>query len=307
MTFVELLVALAIAGIFLVSILFTFTQILRTSDESEAQVMANDQARAALLYITQDLAAVRRDSTTPVQEFLLVDGALSYGDGKDNDGDGLVDEELFDGLDNDGDWTLAQDRHAQIGTEYERPDFQGFPDLGDAAIDRDFRFGSDRLVLRIPPDPLGLDTRDERITYELGTYNGEDHVLLRTVVSYPGSPTERTITEPLAFNVLGFDVLAWNSNADSVDASGRNLPYWTSSWDASVNVFPFNKPFGAPDGVSPFEYPTSVLVAVTLYSGRFPFESLDWTPGEPIDALTLTTTLDLEIILKDLRYQVYIR
>ncbi len=306
-TLVELLVALAVASIFLVSILFSFTQILRTSEKAEAAVRANNSARSALLYVTRDLAAIRKDTSTPVQTFLLQDRTFAYGDGIDNDGDGIVDEEVYDGIDNDGDWQLADDRHAAIGTYRDRPDFVGFPDLGDAHVDEDCRFGNDRLVIRIPPDPLGGDTRNELITYELGTFENQDHVLMRTVVTNPGGLNSTTVSEPLAFGVLGLDVLAWNVNDDSYDGSGRHIPYWTASWDASQEVFPFNKPFGAPDGYAPFEFPAAVRVVVTVYSGRFDLTSIGWAPGAAVETLSLGTTVGLEVTLKDLKYQVFIR
>jgi len=306
-TIIEILVAMAIASVFLVSILFSFTQILRTSDESEALTRANNQARAALLYISRDLSAVRRDTTTPIQEFVLENRSFPYGDGIDNDRDNLVDEDPVNGADTDGDWDILDDRHGTIGAYRERPDFVGFPDLGDERVDEDPRFGNDRLILRIPPDPLGLDNRDERITYEIGTYEGQDHVLLRTVVSNPGTFNVTAVTEPLAFNVLGLDILAWNSNDDTLDATGRSIPYWSVQWNAAQNIFPFKKPFGAPDGYPPFEFPTSVRLLVHVYSGRVDFDALNWTPGQPIQTLALATTIDLEVTIKDLRYQVFIR
>jgi len=307
-TFVELLVALAISSVFLVSILFSFTQILKASDEAEAKVKANDQARAALLYISRDLSAVRRDTSTPVQSFVLENRSFAYGNGIDDDFDGSVDEEAFDAADDDGDWDVVDhDRHGTVGASRERPDFLGIPDLGDAQVDEDTRFGNDRLILRIPPDPLGADNRDDIVTYQLGSYEGQDHVLLRTLTTNPGQPGSTTVVEPLALNVMGLDILAWNSNDDSSDAVGRHFPYWTSQWNAALNVFPFNKPFDAPDGYSPFEFPTSIYLAITVYSGRFEFDDLQWSPGQPIETLTLTTAVDLEVTLKDLRYQVFIR
>lgn len=307
LTLVELLVAMAVAGVFFLSVLMAFSQILRAGEQAEAQVAANNQARAALLYLARDIEQTRRDTSTPMQFFLLENRTLSYGDGRDNDGDGVMDEEVMDGRDSDGDWTLNHDRHARIGSYRERPEFLGVPDLGDLKVDEDCKFGNDRLTLRIPPDPLGGDTRDEKVVYELGSYEGQDHVLLRTVITAPDSPNPASVTEPLAFNVLAFDVLVWNCNADAEDATGRPRPYWTSEWDARTRIFPFSKPFNAPDGVPPFEFPSSVRVQITVYSGRLELPMLSWTPGEPIETLTLTTTINLEAILKDLRYERFIR
>lgn len=307
LTIVELLVAMAVAGVFFVSVLMAFSQILRAGEQAEAQVAANNQARAALLYLARDIEQVRRDTSTPQQFLLLENRTFSYGDGRDNDGDGVVDEEVLDGRDNDGDWTLAHDRHARIGSYRERPEFLGIPDLGDLKVDEDCKFGNDRLTLRIPPDPLSGYTRNEKIIYEIGGYEGQDHVLLRTVITDPDTPSAVSITEPLAFNVLAFDVLVWNCNADSEDAAGRPRPYWTSEWDARMRIFPFSKPYNAPDGVPPFEFPASVRAQITVYSGRIDLPSLGWTPGEPIETLTMSTIINVEAILKDLRYERFIR
>ncbi len=322
LTLTELLVAIAIAGVFFTSVLVAFVQILKASEEAEAQVSAVNQARAALRYISDDLAAVRFDSSTPQQYFLLENRVFAYGDGRDNDFDGSVDEDPeYDGRDN-GDtpahrWNAARDdRHALIATFYERPDFVGYPDLGDANVDEDCLFGNDRLRLRIPPDPLSGDTRDELITYELGDYTLQGrtmrHTLLRTVVTQPGGSGESTITEPVAFNILGLDILAWNSNNDSTapDVFGnesRSIPYWTNHWDARVRIFPFTWPFSAPPGTFPFEFPTSAHVAVTVYSGRVELEELNWTGGQPVETITLSATTNIEPILNSLRYRRFLR
>jgi type II secretory pathway pseudopilin PulG len=307
LTFVELLVAMAVAGVFFLSVLMAFSQILRAGEQAEAQVAANNQARAALLYLARDIEQVRRDTSTPMQFFLLENRSFSYGDGRDNDGDGVVDEEIVDGRDNDGDWTINHDRHARLGPYRERPEFVGIPDLGDLKVDEDCKFGNDRLTLRIPPDPLGADTRNDKIVYQIGSYEGQEHVLLRTVITDPDDPNSESITEPLAFHVLAFDILVWNCNADAEDAAGRPFPYWTSEWDARTRIFPFSKPHNAPDGVPPFEFPASVRAQITIYSGRLPLPSIGWTPGEPIETLTMTTTINLEVTLKDLRYERFIR
>ncbi|GEM_PF-500681 len=322
LTLTEILVALAVASVFFLSALVGFTQILRASEEAEAEVGAANQARAVLRLATQDLAAVRRDTSTPQQYFLLENRTFAYGDGKDNDRDGLVDEDpQVDGRDGGDDaanrWSAARDdRHALINGIYERARFVGYPDLGDANIDEDCHFGNDRLTLRIPPDPLNLDTRDELITYEIGSYTLQghtmDHVLLRTLVTHPGQTDSTTTREPVAFNVLSFDVLAWNPNNDSTapDTSGgetRALPYWTTSWDARERIFPYSWPWNAPAGTPPLEFPASIYVSITVYSGRLDFDTLGWNPGDPVETLTLSTTVDLEPVLRDLRYERYLR
>lgn len=308
LTIVEVLVALAIASVFLVSVMTSFVQILRASEESEATSNAHEQARSALLYLSRDTSAVRRDASAPVQTLILEDRTFAYGDGIDNDNNGgAPDTMVFNGWDSANAWGPGDDRHATINGRRERPDFVLRPDLGDVRVGTDTKFGNDRLTLRIPPDPVSGDTRDELITYEIGSFDGEDHVLLRTVVTAPASASPSTVSEPVAFNVLGFDVLAWNPNADSIYPPATSIPFWTTSWNAAFKVFPLTKPFNAPDGTPPLEFPASLYFRVQVYSGRIPLANLNWTPGSPIETVSESTLTDLEVTLRDLRYERFLR
>lgn len=284
---IELMVAVAISLAFLGGVAMAFIQISKAADRAESQQDAIARARAAIERISIDVKQARINPNFPVQFFIGESVALTYGNGKDDDGDGAIDEEVIDGLDNDGDWTPADDRHAVVNGTAERQNWMGTPDLGDGSVDEDFRFNQDTLEFRIYPDPRIPTSRDEIVRYEIGTFDGEDNVLMRTLVRNPGDLTEETFSEPLAFQVLSLDFLYWNPN---VEVDG--VPYWVTTWDATTTLT-------GPDPRMP--YPIAVYISVTVYADTRPFET--YNAGEVVDTLTVNTVVNIEQMLKDTRWQ----
>ena len=112
LTLVELMVAMAIAAVLMVALVSTFVMILSASEYSERQLDASANARFALDSLSQDIKALETNQSRAF--FLLQDVPLAYGDLKDDDGDGVVDEEQADGRDDEG--TEFVDRHAQFAS-----------------------------------------------------------------------------------------------------------------------------------------------------------------------------------------------
>ena len=195
-TLLEYLVAAMISLIFLSSLVTVYIQIDKSAKISNARMEAYQNARAALDFLTNEIKDARPNF------FLLIDRNLPYGDRIDNDGDGRIDEELADGVDNDGDWISGRDdrdnRFSNGATEYG----YGIPDLGDDRVDEDVRYSRDELTFRVAsPIGVGFD-----INYRIELFQDENDVLLRTINSTP------PIISPIAFDVLSFNILAWNNN-----------------------------------------------------------------------------------------------
>src|SRR3989339_1755458 len=76
----------------------------------------------------EDIAYMRYNKDLAYELYTLFNGELIDGDGIDNDGDGLIDEELKDGVDNDGDGLIDED----IGDAFNKRDNDG-----DGLIDED--------------------------------------------------------------------------------------------------------------------------------------------------------------------------
>lgn len=291
MTLLELLVAAAIAMVFLGGVVAAFIQILRATNLTEAKLEAVNNARAALEMMAIDIKAARIDPRQPVQYFVGEDYVLSYGNGLDDDGDRVVDEEIFNGRDDDytgPDWNVTRDdRHAVVGGLFERQFYVNGPDLGDGHVDEDCRFDLDRLTFRIFPDPNNPLSRDVLITFEVGTFEGEEHVLLRRIVHNPSSPNRLVELAPIAFNVMSLHFLYWDPN--------RIPPDWTTVWNS----------FLAPRFVQPgIELPIAVFMAVTVYADTKPIEQ--YQAGDPIQTITLQTVVNIEQVLKDQRYQAHL-
>ena len=283
MTLLEILVALAVALAFLSGVIAAFIQILRVSDRSQAQVEAANNARAALEIIANDIKLASIDSRQKEQVFRGSFAPLTYGDGIDNDGDGVIDEEYFDADDNDIDWTILDDNHTNIEMIlFERPLYVAAPDPGDFHVNEDCVFNTDRLRFWIFP---GLLTeRNEIITYEIGSYEGEQNVLLRTVAYYQDRLFLEEITSPLAFNVLSLNFLYWDPN--------RPRPVWVVDWNGQeAATFPL-------PGI---EIPVAVYVNITVYSGSLPIEQVQ--PFNPIETVSLSTIVCIEQVLRDTRYR----
>lgn len=317
------MIALAISLVVIGAAASAFIQIIRASDEADAQMRAHSSARAAAFKIGEELRNLQLDTLIAYQQFFVIDRPLTYGDNIDNDGDGSVDEEIFDGFDDDGDWDLSDDRHAALVVSTERPDFEGVPDFGDTKVDEDVRFSADELSFIIPTGAANppLPSPRMRVTYSIGSFEGVEDVLLRTVVPDPSTDPAAgglgdTVVEPVIFDVVSFDVLAWNANSDSVGPDGP-APYWTSTWDArfkSLPLNPFDNNAGCPDGsmpatVPPFKLPASVLIRITVNAEREELAEIpNWeNRGQPLKTVTIHTVVNLESVTSSTNYDCYVR
>ncbi len=307
-TLVETIVALAITMIFIGGATAAFLRILRASDEAEASVRAYSAARSAVDLISRDLARLQLDTDPDFQQFLLIDRRLPFGDNIDHDGDGIADEEFFTGFDEDGDWEPEHDNHAEINGLFERPHYVDLPDHGDFQVDEDVRFSADEVVFIIPPGTLGPEAPRQRVTYRLGAFEGEGNVLLRITADDPPpiGPSIETV-EPVLFEVVSFDVLAWNAN-DDVESVNPGKPYWTAAWNAEEKTFPEVRPANAPFGVPPFKLPASFLVRVTVNAERQPLEEITGWPGpRQLRTVFLSTVVNVESVIQDSRYDLFVR
>jgi len=286
-TLVEMLVALAVALVFLGGVFAAFIQIVRASDRSERMIEAYENARAAVEAIADYVKVARIEPSRPFQYFQGVNIPTLAGDRVDNDRDGRIDEEQPNGLDDDGDFNPAvDDRHAAAGGIVERRLFAGVPDLGDGHVDEDCVFHRDRLSLAIFPDPHDPGSRDEITSFSIGTWEGENNVLLQAVLRNASSPTARLEIAPLAYGVLSVNFLYWDPN--------RSPPYWVEEWDATTSH------------PSPgIKLPAAVYISVTVYAGRIPLEQLG--PDEPIETVTASTVVDVEAVIHDPRYELLVR
>jgi len=309
-TLIELLVALTITIIFVGSVSVAFVQIIRSTDRANAEMRANSSARAAVDKIARDLRAIVLDSNPSYQQFVLRDNTLPYGNNVDEDNDGAADEDLIDGRDLDGDWTLADDYHATIGSQTERVDYVGAADLGDYHVDEDFPFSRDEVTFIQPGRIVGITIIPRRrVTYRIGTFDSENYVLLRDVEDNPPVATPGTIaSEPVVFEAVSLDMLAWNANDNAVSpVPGR--PYWQSSWDATSIAFPAVRPIGAPFGVPPFKLPAAMYISVTVSAEGVPLSEIGgWPTGSrPLKTVTLSTVVNIETTVQDSRYFFYVR
>ena len=280
---VEVLVALAVISIFLVGVFGAFIQILRASDRSERMIEAYQNARTAVETIAIYVKAARiQPGLTP--HFLGINRPTSSGDRVDNDKDGRVDEELVNGRDDDGDWVAARDdRHAQIGQLFERPRFVGVPDLGDGHVDEDCVFNFDQLAFTIFPDPGTAGSQIQVTSYSIGTWEGENNVLLQQAQRNfgPGGAPE---IAPLAYNVVSLNFLYWDANISQ--------PYWVTQWNAASPT---------PQPGPGLELPAAVYILVTVYAGQKPLDQVG--PTEPLETVSAGTVVDIESVIHDPRYE----
>lgn len=290
-TLIELLMAVAVASAFLLGVFAAFVQILRTSDRSERRIEAYENARAAVETIALYVKAARIEPSLLYQYFQGLNLPILTGlrgDRVDNDGDGRIDEEQPNGRDDDGDFVVARDdRHVRIGTIVERGLFVGQPDLGDDRVDEDVIFHHDQLSLAIFPDPSVLGSRNELTSFSIGTWEGENYVLLQQTLRDIGSGTAWPQVGPLAYNVLSLNFLYWDPN--------RSPPYWVEAWDAMTTA-------PQPDRI---ELPAAVHISVTVYAGRVPLDQLG--PNEPIETVTASTVVAVEAVIHDPRYELLVR
>lgn len=311
LTLVEIMVALAVSMILIAIVAAAFIQIIRSSDEAESVVRAHSSGRSGVEAIARDLRRLQLDADFSFQQLVLIDRPLTYGDNVDNDDDGSVDEEVFDGRDNDGDWTNASDRHATIGAFTERANFVGIPDYGDEHVDEDCRFSADELTFILPAGADGIGSPRKRVTYRLGSFDGEDHVLLRIVEEnptlIPGS--QPVVVEPLLFEVVSLDILAWNPN-DNTSSPVAGSGYWEESWNSAVMEYPAVEPLNAPDEtVPPFRLPASFLIRVTMSAERVPLSEIaGWPLGNrPLRVVSMTTVVNVEQTIENAVYDEYVR
>ncbi|MCL5271000.1 MAG: prepilin-type N-terminal cleavage/methylation domain-containing protein [bacterium] len=283
---VELLVAMAVATAFMAGVYTAYLQISRAQSSAEARLDALRNGRAALTTMGDELKGINTLGTDSLLQAL--DATLAFGDGRDEDSDGKVDEEVVDGLDDDGDITdpLVTDRHALLDFHYERPSFVGRIDLDDANVDVDARFGDDRITFNIYTNPPQPQSVVKTVSYQIGDFDGQSHVLLRSVVIEDASGNLlMSGPVPLAFGVLGLDLLYWNPNAP-VDQQG-----WVTAWDSG-----FSSTFEPPQ----LPLPASIYLRLTLYADRRPIES--YQPGAPVDTLILQTIVNIEETIGDARF-----
>ena len=286
-TLIELLVAITITGIFLAGVMEAFIYIIRSAEESEANLEAVTNARAALEIMSKEIKTARIDRRRPIQFFHGQSLDELYGDRVDNDQDGRLDEEIRDAQDDDGDYLIGiDDLHTNFnGGLYERQDLLNISDLGDRHIDEDCRFSRDSLEFITFPDPNNPGFQEKNIRYQITTYDGQPNVLVRHI-TYNPHDSDNTYEEedPIAFGVLSLSFLYWDPNRIPMN--------WVTSWDSLyAPMFPDPQ----------IELPVAVHIAVTVYAGIDPFE--EYQPGQKVDTITLETVVNIEQVLKDERYQ----
>ena len=267
-TLVELLVALAIASIFLTGVITAFVQILRASNISEVKVQAATNASTALRLMTKDIKKTSILNPQEIFQGTLVE--LGYGDNIDNDGDGKIDEETINGKDDDGDFV---DNHAKIGSLFERGEFVGIADLGDIGVDEDAKFRSDSLLFYVN------DTLTS-ISFEIGDFEGESNVLLKKTLK-----NDDLTTAPVAFEVLSLAFLYWDFYADPKT--------WIRAWNSE-------------DILEDIKLPATVFISISVYAGEIPFKEFikNYIPGQTkIDTITMQTVVNIEDVLKHTGYQ----
>lgn len=294
----ELLIAVAITLTFMSGVYMTYIQVLRTHDETERRLEAMRNGRAALTTLSSEIKALNRAANPGFDDILLIArrDALDHGDHIDNDRDGKFDEEIVNGLDDDATsgTVLANDRHALIGAVYERPLWVGKADLGDANVDEDIRFGHSFMTFRIFPSAPTPALVSKTITYAIANYDGQDNVLVRQTIIERSTGEPLVTVAPLAFGVLGFDVLYWNPNEAPANQ------YWVDRWDSSAadpadpaatESAPLQPPLGLP---------ATIYVRLTMMADRHGIEAL--AAQTAVQTLNLETMIDIEQTIGDARY-----
>lgn len=315
LTLIEALTAVTITLIFVGGVAAAFIQIVRAADEAEASVRAHSAARGAVDRIATDLRALQLDANRENRRLRLVNRPLAYGDNIDHDGSGSINPEHVDGRDTDGNWSPVDDRHAQIGPYFERPNFVGVPDLGDVSVDDNVRFSADEITW------LEAGTNGQTwVGYRLDTFDGEPHVLVRTIRQ--GNNPE--VVEPVVFDVVSLDILAWDANAEIRDFTNFEpiVPYWVEEWDSEILISDpdrfipgVNPPF-FPDGqpivqVEPFYIPPSFYIRVTVNAEPSPLRDIpssDWPQGNrSLRTVSVSTVVNVESVIQGQLYYDYIR
>lgn len=294
----ELLIAVAITLTFMSGIYMTYIQVLRTHDEAERRLESMRNGRAALTTLSTEFKALNRASNPGFDDILLIArrDVLDHGDRNDNDRDGAVDEEIVNGLDDDATsgTVMTNDRHALIGAVYERPMYVGHADLGDANVDEDIRFGHSFMTFRIFPATPSPELVSKTITYAIANYDGQNNVLVRQTIIERSAGEPLVTVAPLAFGVLGFDVLYWNPNEAPANQ------YWVDRWDSSA-ADPAHPSATQPATLQPpLGLPASIYVRLTMMADRHGAELL--AANRPVQTLNLETMIDIEQTIGDARY-----
>jgi hypothetical protein len=302
-SYIELLASLAIALLIVAGGISVLIQVMRDYEISQRRLEAVVHARGAL-----------RDMSFEIKKAAFYPAGAPYfsgvnvhtisGNRLDDDDDGATDEDDPDGREGPLEDNVFTDQHVTIGTKTERAAFVGVADLGDPGVDSDPVFDLDTLAYYAEPDAslVGkmqfvpqpgqggpVTTGIVRIEYRIGSFDGESNVLLRdmALVDTASGTTVTTATEPLAYNVLGLNLLYWDANLAT--------PYWMSFWDTSALPFPG-------PGI---ELPSSVYIEITVYSGLRPLDSLG--PTDPLETISLATMANIEAALADPRYATMVR
>ncbi len=305
LTLLELLVALTASLILVGGVATAFISVLRASDEAESIVRAHTSARSATQAIARDLRLLQLDSDPAYRQLILVDQPLASPDPR----------EEVDGLD-DGpgagtQWTAPDDRHALIGgVVQERAPFVGVPDLGDANVDEDPGYSADEITFILPAGVMAAGSPRTRITYRIGEFDGERALLRATVVNpAPDGSGSPEVVEPVIFDPVSLDILAWNSNNNAVASPLAGQPYWQSTWNAAGIMLPSIVPSRAPAGVPPFRYPAAFMIRVTVNAERFPLsENPGWQLGAtPLKTVAMTTIVNVESVIQDPLYDAWVR
>lgn len=309
-TYLEVLVALAVAMTFLSSLYVSFIYMLRTMDENTARLDAMRNGRSAIMTMSDEFKAISAIGVAFVPQLIAADANAGFGNGFDEDDDGTPDEEILDGQDDDGDWSpLTDDLHAQIvssGIFYDRFHYTAFPpfaglygvtqfDLGDFHVDQDCVFGRDQVVFRIVPSPPIPDVLFRSVTYTVGSIDGQNNVLLRQARTEFDPISGRSpiiTTSPIAFNVLGLDLLYWDPNGDpDPNLSRATRPYWITTWDSTLAPT-----FNAPK----LPLPASIYARVTLYAEDTTPQT--YVPGSRVNTMHFETIINIEEIIGDISY-----
>lgn len=292
LTLTEVLVALAVSMILIASMTAAFIQIMGSVEEAKSEMDANTAARSAVYQLGEELRVLDKETDLEV-----VDDTLGFGDKIDNDRDGFIDEEFPDAFDDDADFS---DLHLTAGGATERLAFVGFGDLGDRGVDEDVLFSNDQISW------LTMDANPQRITYRIDSFDGRDNVLIRSVITDIGLPTEDETIEPVIFEVMSFNVLVWNPNSNSNSPAGPD-DYWAQSWNSAVKVPPLT-PFNAPAGVPPFRMPAGFFIEIVVNADSRPLEEFNWQdPGVELKTISASTIVTVPLVTDDFRYFIYVR
>jgi type II secretory pathway pseudopilin PulG len=288
---IEMLIAVAIVSIFLSGIYATYIQVAKVNQQATAQLEALRNGRSALQSLSDELKSLNDIGGNG----LLIGPDVpprAFGDGIDNDGDGRTDEEIVNGIDDDPTSPptpiIATDRHAFLNpanTLRERPRGIAVSDLGDANVDEDARFGQDFLIFQVTPETPS-DIIVKVITYAIPPegFDGVPNVLVRqTRIERvnPADPTGPSLVEgglaPIAFGVLGFDLMYWDSNAS---AATQN---WLTAWDSTTKAG------------ERFRLPASIYMRLTVQADPRPAEILE--DGDPQKVLIVSTVVNIESVI----------